>query len=267
MLKAHEIASKQREHSEALDKDTKKFQAFQDEMNENKEAGFNQFMELQMAIENINEQDAQRDIAFEKVSNQVVILETKGEAHDGLFEQNDENLIRVGETINSLQNMDETINADVIKLRNEELHETNNQLANLMESLDKKNEGANGRIDSVQAFASKIKDDLVEANGKLGKLPNTINMVKDDLLALTRDANEHQQKTDGASQLTDEILKRLGEVEGKADSIKFLKDKSVAFSNGLEQMKKDFETQIQALSKNEVLVTRIKDDSRQLERR
>ena len=32
-------------------------------------------------------------------------------------------------------------------------------------------------------------------------------------------------------------------------------------------MKKDFETQIQALSKNEVLVTKIKDDSKKLERR
>ena len=41
----------------------------------------------------------------------------------------------------------------------------------------------------------------------------------------------------------------------------------MSFTNDLEQMKKDFETQIQALSKNEVLVTKIKDDSKQLERR
>ena len=178
MHKVHDIGSKQREHSEFLDNNSKKFQAMQDEMNENKEASFNQFMELQMAVENINELDAQRDIAFEKVSNQVVILESQVASHDVLFEQNDETNERTKESIKSLQNVDDTISADVDKLRNEELHETNTQLTTLMENLEKKDEGANGRIDKVQTFASRIKDDLAIANEKLGKVPNTINMVK-----------------------------------------------------------------------------------------
>ena len=121
MSKSHEIAAKQREHGEALDKDAKRFQQTLDLVEENKEAAFAQSMELQMAIEAINEQNVEQDMKHEKLNDQVTLLEAKSAALDKRLTGHDEALETVNEALTELRNMDGIINADVVKLRDKEV--------------------------------------------------------------------------------------------------------------------------------------------------
>ncbi|GMH51422.1 hypothetical protein TrST_g4612 [Triparma strigata] len=267
MHRSHEIAAKQREHGEALDKDSKKFQQQQDLIEENKEAAFNQAMELQLAIEALGEANVEQDMKFEKLSDNVTLLEAKSANHDKKFEANDAAHERVSDTLKELQNMDVIINADVVKLREEELHETNTQVTLLLDSLDKKNEDVLGKIKNVLTFAESTKSSLVVTQDKVSTIPGKIEEVKGDLRAVKKDIEDHQKETGEHSNLTDAILARLGEVENEATSIKFLKDKSVSLTDSLETMKKDFGQQIEDLSKNEALLSKLKEDGVVLERR
>ncbi|GMH65812.1 hypothetical protein TrLO_g14510 [Triparma laevis f. longispina] len=267
MHRSHEIAAKQREHGEALDKDSKKFQQQQDLIEENREAAFNQSMELQLAIETLGEANCEQDMKFEKLSDNVTLLEAKSANHDKKFEANDAAHEKINETFKELQNMDQIINADVVKLREEELHETNTQVTQLLDSLDNKNQDVLGKIKNVLTFAESTKSSLVVTQDKLATIPGKIEEVKDDLRAVKKDVEDHQKETGEHSNLTDAILARLKDVENEATSIKFLKDKSVSMTDSFETMKKDFGQQIEDLSKNEALLSKLKEDGVVLERR
>ena len=133
--------------------------------------------------------------------------------------------------------------------------------------MDKKNEDAQGKIKTVLAFAEKTKSDLADTAERVNKIPYTIEEVKEDLQNTKKDIADHQSETGEHSKLTDSILSRLSEVEHEASSIKFLKDKSVAASELLEEMKKDFGQQLKDLGKNEALLSKVRDNSVVMEKR
>ena len=268
MTKSHEIAAKQREHSDALEKDTKRMNDMQVEINANKEAGFAHFMTLQLAIEQIHDVDAQQDINHEKLAEEVLQLESKIEGHDAKIEEHDKLFGEHGDQILELKVVDKRLAVDINTLREDELHDTNKSLRMLMESSEEQfTEIKEKTLPRMQQFAEVTKNDLSAMNSTVTKFPEQIEELTLEIATVKKDVTGSISASKGAEQVTTTILKRLTDVEETASAVQFLKDKSLSLHTEIERVEKECNTQITELSKNTSVIDKVKEDTMRLEER
>lgn len=268
MTKSHEIAAKQREHSDALERDTKRMNEMQLEMNANKEAAFANFMTLQLAIEQIHEVDAQQDINHEKLAEGVLQLEAKIEGHETKIEEHEKLFAEHGDLFIELKVVDKRLAADINTLREDELHDTNKSLRMLMESSEEQfSEIKDKTLPRMQQFAEVIKGDLAGVNAAVSKFPEQLDDLQKELGSIKKEVSGTISASKGAEAVTSAILKRLSEVEETASAVQFLKDKSLSLQADIEKVEKEFSMQMAELSKNESVLAKMKEDSAKLEQR
>jgi hypothetical protein len=188
LARSHEVASKQREHGELLDKDKVRMDKIMEEINSNKETAFGQFMELQMSLEQTNEHNSEQDMRLEKLADVDLTLESRVDKHDEKLVAHDTVNESVSESLEALKGTDEEIKEDVKELRDVELFNTNNQMALLMDKTEKKlDDIVNVKIKNMTKFCESMNLHLAEVSHEVKVFPEQIADLKETTDAIWKD--------------------------------------------------------------------------------
>jgi hypothetical protein len=268
MTKTHEVAAEQRKHTDALEADTRRMNEMQDEMNVNKESAFAQFMELQMAIEQIHEVDAEQNAKLEQLNDIDVALEARLDVHDQKLDSHQERLDVHDTTLAELHATDNEIKEDVKQLRDVELFTTNNQLSLTMERTEKDfKEIKEVKLVNISSFCERMNVHLAEVSHEVKIFPEQIEDLKKDTASIWSNIKEHQKQTGKGDEVTNSILNRVAEVEDKCGGIRLLKDKTISLTDDIVNLKKETELHIEELKKGDHIMKKVTDGHGTLERK
>ena len=266
--KIHEIRAELKEHTGQIEQIVAKAVETDETVESNKEEGFAQFMQLQMAIDEIKEVDVGQDEKHEALAARTEELENRTEVHDGVIEETQTAVAKHSDELLQLQHVGEKTAATLKTIREVELVEVKQVAADATQKVQEMVEVKVAEdIKTIKGSNEVMATEIKTVKQEVAVLPTKIEEVKEKVVTITEKQDAQKAEANDSGKAVDELAKKLESVCQEATAIKALKDKSIELSDGLSGLEEALRVGLKRSEDNEKLMSAVKENSDVLERK